>query len=262
MKVAQKALKSCDTASLIECYEDFERRPLKDLAHAVREEDEELRENEELVIRVFFCLQAIVANTSESELPADACAAFCKGTTRPSESHADNLPQVTELLQSLIDEPCGEALFSFAVQTMAACSPVYGRLQLFAEQASIAHFICNAALPDMKPKDAFKKSVDSVFTARNLASIEALPTLCRGSGEGLQHVWKLVLATVEVVEEYIPEKDSENNYVGARGGADAQMSPSSPMVCAEYEVIEEQLAALFQLVPRYADEPRGRGERV
>ena len=75
-------------------------------------------------------------------------------------------------------------------------------------------------------------------------------------------MWKLVLATVEVVEEYIPEKDSENNYVGARGGADAQMSPSSPMVCAEYEVIEEQLAALFQLVPRYADEPRGRGEGV
>ena len=54
MKVAQKALKSCDTASLIECYEDFERRPLKELAHAVREEEEESREDEELVIRVFF----------------------------------------------------------------------------------------------------------------------------------------------------------------------------------------------------------------
>ena len=102
MKVAQKALKSCDTASLIECYEDFERRPLKELAHIVREE-EESREDEELVIRVFFCLQAIVANTSESELPADACAAFCKGTTRPCESHADILPQVTELLQSLME---------------------------------------------------------------------------------------------------------------------------------------------------------------
>lgn len=217
MKVAQKALKSCDTASLIECYEDFERRPLKELAHTVREEEEESREDEELVIRVFFCLQAIVANTSESELPADACAAFCKGTTRPSESHTDNLPQVTELLQSLIDEPCGEALFSFAVQTMAACSPSMAACSCSRSSRHCALHLRRGAA-DMKPKDAFKKSVDSVFTARNLASIEALPTLCRGSGEGLQHVWKLVLATVEVVEEYIPEKDSENNYVGARGG--------------------------------------------
>lgn len=68
MKVAQKALKSCDTASLIECYEDFERRPLKELAHTVREEEEESREDEELVIRVFFCLQASSPTRSESEL--------------------------------------------------------------------------------------------------------------------------------------------------------------------------------------------------
>ena len=259
MKVAQKALKSCDTSSLIECYEDFERRPMKDLTRVVMEE-EDSREEEEMVIRVFFCLQAIVTNTSESTLPADVCSTFCKGDSIVSASRTDVLSQVTELLQGLIDEPCGEALFSFAVQTMATCSPVYGRLQLFAEQAAIAHFICDAALPDMKPKDAFKKSVDSIFTARNIASIEALPTLCRGSGEGLQHVWKLVLATVEVIEEYIPEKDSENNYVSARRCGDRQMSPSSPMVCAEYEVIEEQLTALFQQVPQYADEPCGCGD--
>ena len=27
-------------------------------------------------------------------------------------------------------------------------------------------------------------------------------------------VWRLVEATLEVIEEYVPKKDAENNYVG------------------------------------------------
>ena len=132
----------------------------------------------------------------------------------------DVLTQVVELLQAMIEEPCGEALYAFAVQTMASCAPIYGRMGLFVDQVRIAHAICASALPELKPRDAFKKSIETVFNARNIAAVEALPTLCKGSGKGLHFVWRLVLATVEVIEEYIPEKDSENNYVGVRVNCD------------------------------------------
>ena len=35
-----------------------------------------------------------------------------------------------------------------------------------------------------------------------------------GDGEGMGGVWRLVEATLEVIEEYVPKKDAENNYVG------------------------------------------------
>ena len=98
---------------------------------------------------------------------------------------------------------------------------------LKAEQATIAHFVCTAALPSMKPKDAFKKTVDSIFTSRNLAAIEALVLLCKGTGKGLETCWKLVTATLEVISEYIPSKDNENNYVYSVSACDVAFSDLS-----------------------------------
>ena len=222
VKIAQKALKDCDMSALIESFEGFEQRRLKDLANAPSEteSDEEDAHDEEVVARVLFCLQAVVVNTAQCTLSSEQRSAFCKGSRRQLRSHIDVLTQVVELLQAMIEEPCGEALYAFAIQTMASCVPIYGRMGLFVDQVRIAHAICASALPDLKPTDAFKKSIETVFNARNIASVEALPTLCKGSGEGLHFVWRLVLATVEVIEEYIPEKDSENNYVGVVVGFD------------------------------------------
>ena len=53
-----------------------------------------------------------------------------------------------------------------------------------------------------------------VFSYKNMAAVEALPVLVAGNGEGMGGVWRLVEATLEVIEEYVPKKDAENNYVG------------------------------------------------
>ncbi|CBK25543.2 uncharacterized protein [Blastocystis hominis] len=129
---------------------------------------------------------------------------------------------------------------------MATLCPIYGYLGLQAEQARIAFFICKATLPSMKPEEAMKNSPDFVFDSRNLAAIEALSRLTKGNGEGVENVWKLVEATMEVIEEYIPEKDQSNNYV--------RSSPASPRVCAEYEIIEEQTDVLLGQVAQKAVE--------
>ena len=47
-----------------------------------------------------------------------------------------------------------------------------------------------------------------------MVAVEALPVLVAGNGEGMGGVWRLVEATLEVIEEYVPKKDAENNYVG------------------------------------------------
>lgn len=65
-------------------------------------------------------------------------------------------------------------------------------------------------------------------------------------------VWRLVEATLEVIEEYIPGKDNDNHYVRERRRNHEQMSPSSPIVCAEYEIIDEQTASLMKICEGYS----------
>ena len=62
--------------------------------------------------------------------------------------------------------------------------------------------------------EAKKRSTTDVFSYKNMAAVEALPVLVAGNGEGMGGVWRLVEATLEVIEEYVPKKDAENNYVG------------------------------------------------
>ena len=140
VKIAQKALKDCDMSALIESFEGFEQRRLKDLANAPSEteSDEEDAHDEDVVARVLFCLQAVVVNTAQCTLSSEQCSAFCKGSRRQLRSHIDVLTQVVELLQAMIEEPCGEALYAFAIQTMASCVPIYGRMGLFVDQVRIA----------------------------------------------------------------------------------------------------------------------------
>lgn len=81
VKIAQKALKDCNMSALIESFEDFEQRRLKDLAstsEAESDEDEDAYD-EQVVARVLFCLQAVVVNTAQCTLSSEPLSAFCKG---------------------------------------------------------------------------------------------------------------------------------------------------------------------------------------
>ena len=69
-------------------------------------------------------------------------------------------------------------------------------------------------------QEAKKRSAEIVFSYKNLAAIEALSVVCGGNGEGMKGVWELVEATLEIVEEYVPGKDNENNYVRQGVGSD------------------------------------------
>ena len=112
VKIAQKALKDCDMSALIESFEGFEQRRLKDLASAPSdaESDEEDAHNEEVVARVLFCLQAVVVNTAQCTLSSEQCSAFCKGSRCPLPSRVDVLTQVVELLVwRLVLALCAEA---------------------------------------------------------------------------------------------------------------------------------------------------------
>lgn len=135
------------------------------------------------------------------------------------------------MYQRLTDKHCGETIYKHCLQSLASLCPLYGMYALKAEQATIVHFVCSAALPSMKPKDAFKKTVDSIFTTRNLAAIEALVLLCKGTGRGLETCWKLVAATLEVISEYIPSKDNENNYVSTVSVFELALSYLSLCLC-------------------------------
>ena len=127
--------------------------------------------------------------------------------------YIDTLTEASSLYQQLADRHCGEVIYRCCIQSLASLCPLYGLFGLQAEQAQIAYYVCSASLPSMKPKDAQKKTVDSIFSSKNLAAIEALVVLCKGKGKGLETCWKLVASTVEVINEYIPSKDNENNYV-------------------------------------------------
>ena len=244
-KVFQLAHKESDMSTLIGCFERFEKRAWKDLTTASRsatasdkdknerEEEEEEEDGEDgeesendseeenesfewACVRSLYCLRGFVNACGEafSELPSDL----------PSETRdalkafgEDRLTAIGSEYQQLAEDQCGEELFNFLLQCMASLCPLYGFLGLQAEQARIAFFICKATLPSMKPEEALKSSADVVFDSRNLAAIEALSRLTKGTGEGLENVWKLVEATLEVIEEYIPEKDADNNYVAGFG---------------------------------------------
>lgn len=215
-------------STLIGCFEMFGNRFLKDLSTDARvatdsneEGDEEATEEENesvewVCMRSLYCLRAFVTACGDalsafpSDLPSetkDALKAFAE----------DKLTSIGSEYQQLAEDQCGEELFNFLLQCMAMLCPIYGFLGLQAEQARIAFFICKATLPSMKPEEALKSSADIVFDSRNLAAVEALSNLTKGSGEGLENVWKLVEATLEVIEEYIPEKDAGNNYVRSAG---------------------------------------------
>lgn len=169
-------------------------------------------------------------------------------------STIDILTIANTVYQQLASKHCGETIYKCCLQSLAALCPLYGMYNLKTEQASIAYFVCSAALPSMKPKDAFKKTVDSIFSSRNLAAIEALTALCKGKGKGLETCWRLLIPTLEVISEYIPSKDNENNYVSEQHDYDLQLSPTSPCVCAEFEIIEEQLSGMVGVVCKYEDE--------
>ena len=230
MKVFQLAHKESDMSTLIGCFESFGKRALKDLSTASRgasdsndnqdEDEEEDNDNDDeeneswewACIRTLYCLRAFVSTCGEavssfpSDLPSetrDALKAFAE----------DKLVSIGSEYQQLAEDQCGEDLFNVLLQCMATLCPIYGYLGLQAEQARIAFFICKATLQSMKPEEALKSSADFVFDSRNLAAIEALSRLTKGNGEGVENVWKLVEATLEVIEEYIPEKDQSNNYV-------------------------------------------------
>ena len=71
-------------------------------------------------------------------------------------------------------------------------------------------------LPEIPAQEAKKRSAETVFSYKNLAAIESLSVVCAGNGEGMTGVWRLVEATLEVIEEYIPGKDNDNHYVRER----------------------------------------------
>lgn len=241
----QLAHKESDMSTLIGCFESFGKRALKDLSPSSRSahdsagnndkddnEDEDEDDNDEAeneswewaCVRALYCLRAFVSACGEalSAFPADL----------PSETRdalkafaEDKLVSIGSEYQQLAEDQCGEDLFNFLLQCMATLCPIYGYLGLQAEQARIAFFICKATLPSMKPEEAMKNSPDFVFDSRNLAAIEALSRLTKGNGEGVENVWKLVEATMEVIEEYIPEKDQSNNYVRVLAILDCSRRP-------------------------------------
>ena len=120
---------------------------------------------------------------------------------------------LSETYDQLLKARCGESVFRFVLLSQAALMPLYGALKMRSEQLKNAFSVCQLALPSMSAHEAKKRSADTIFSYKNLAAIEALPAICAGNGEGVAGVWRLVEATMEVVEEYIPGKDAENNYV-------------------------------------------------
>ena len=218
--------------SLIPAFETFSVRPFKELkkvetkkkhsedSEEEEEEDEnEVGENERLCCLAYHCttqvIQACISQLYQGDQgdQASQMAEFVKSIHKSHFWILDTLTTADALYQSLADKQCGETIYKCCLQSLASLCPLYGQYDLKAEQAVVVHFVCVNALPSMKPKDAFKKSVDSIFTSRNLAAIEALVLLCKGNGVGLETCWKLVTATLEVIHEYIPSKDNENNYV-------------------------------------------------
>lgn len=150
-------------------------------------------------------------------------------------------------------------MFRSVLPAQAALLPLFGALKMVPEQLRGALSICRLALPKVTVSEAKKRNTTDVFSYKNMAAVEALPILVAGSGEGMGAVWKLVEATLEAIEEYVPKKDAENNYVEASWRCDVQLSSSSPCVCAEYEIIEEQTTALVNTCVNYASSGRRRG---
>lgn len=122
--------------------------------------------------------------------------------------------------QELLQSPCGEAVFRHVLLAQAALLPLYGALDLTSEQLRNVFSVCQLALPEIPVQEAKKRSAEIVFSYKNLAAIEALSVVCGGNGEGMKGVWELVEATLEIVEEYVPGKDNENNYVRQGVGSD------------------------------------------
>lgn len=120
---------------------------------------------------------------------------------------------LSETYEQLLKARCGENVFRFVLLSQAALIPLYGALKMNADQLKNAFSLCKLALPSMSVHEVKKRSADTIFSYKNLAAIEALPAICAGNGEGVAGVWRVVEATMEIVEQYIPGKDTENNYV-------------------------------------------------
>lgn len=113
-----------------------------------------------------------------------------------------------------MEAKCGEGVFRSVLPAQAALLPLFGALKMVPEQLHGALSICRLALPKVTVSEAKKRSTTDVFSYKNMVAVEALPVLVAGNGEGMGGVWRLVEATLEVIEEYVPKKDAENNYVG------------------------------------------------
>ena len=231
IKLFEYTEEKSEISSLIPAFETFSVRPFKELKKVEtkkkhsedseeddeEEDEEEVGENERLCCLAYHCttrlIEACIDQLHHLEDIHEQMASFVKSVHLKSFSFIDTLTTADSLYQSIAEKQCGETIYKCCLHSLASLCPLYGLYDLKAEQAVVVHFVCVNALPSMKPKDAFKKSVDSIFTSRNLAAIEALAMLCKGNGVGLETCWKLVTATLEVIHEYIPSKDNDNNYV-------------------------------------------------
>ena len=88
-----------------------------------------------------------------------------------------------------MEAKCGEGVFRSVLPAQAALLPLFGALKMVPEQLHGALSICRLALPKATVSEAKKRSTTDVFSYKNMAA-------------------------VEVIEEYVPKKDAENNYVG------------------------------------------------
>ena len=114
----------------------------------------------------------------------------------------------------ILEAKCGEGVFRRVLRAQASLLPLFGAQKMVPEQLHGTLSICRLALPEATVSEAKKRSTTDVFSYKNMAAVEALPVLVAGNGEGMGGVWRLVEATLEVIEEYVPKKDAENNYVG------------------------------------------------
>ena len=118
--------------------------------------------------------------------------------------------------QELLQTSCGENVFRHVLLAQAALLPLYGALNLTSDQLYNVFKVCQLTLPEIPAQEAKKRSAETVFSYKNLAAIESLSVVCAGNGEGMSGVWRLIEATLEVIEEYVPGKDHDNNYVRER----------------------------------------------
>ena len=166
-------------STLIRCFETFSEREFKDLAtqspeNEAEDEADENADHEWACIRSLYILHAFVQSCGEviTTISKDVMKELAQNVLMP----------IGSAYQQLADEQCGEAIFNFLLQCIAALCPLYGILGESAEQARVAYFICNATLPSIKPQEALKRAADMIFDSRNLAAIEALCELCKGNG--------------------------------------------------------------------------------